>query len=757
MSGSPYTSSGGSSSSPYVSSGSGGGGSHGGFGFIKNLVSDIGNSARGLPEGVVQLAEHPVRTGENMGKATWQTWSPLFHGDLGKFGHQFYDHPLAPLLDIATVFTGGASLAAKAGVGLERAGLISEDASLAKLGKMPKTMELHPPKGEYGVSYTKSLPKNPIYNKASRSLMEHAANSPFVPNWFSASKAYEKAQAADWAGSGLAHKAQIAAAIKLGDVVNKAGHSDLATLESQLVNRSLESLHANAPEMPLAKVMANGEKAPKGFDFLKDGINPAKPLEATGFAKSGDQLIGHIQKLGEHLKTSSLRDAHISTNADGVQVVKLVHNAAARATFLDGARSLNLLTRMARYPTAVWKYALIGLSPRTVIDNSVGNWLMYTMRQGGAHGFQGFVDAVRYTKGEKAALRMVKETGQLPDKTHFLTKHFGGEMANTFGGSMQNQIGKMDEVSQSGLSKAYQHSLYPIVHKVADVPVRAASISAFLRGEPVVKDLMKQGHKFEDAADIAVSRNPALRDRAIAHARTVAGNYISLSKGEQTLRDFVPFYLWDKHIMMHVGSMVRDRPGVLAAGSPLGQEGAKVNQKLLGGGVPSWMVGSIPFPVSFPGEGGRTSVLNTTGLNPYSTVPDIAALAQAITTGHTEDKPADTILSTVNPLISNIIQQTMGTKATGAPVTQSYGGVLPSALVDIFNSLPPVDMARQVSGLNTPGPGAKSPLYRKDWHTLLSSRAGFPIQEVDLAHAKQLAKQIANGGKKPKKSGSPYR
>jgi hypothetical protein len=83
--------------------------SHGGggaLGFVKNLVKDVGDAARGTPEGLVQLATHPVRTAENVGKQTWQDWSPLFHGHVGQFAHQVYDHPLAPMLDIATAFTG---------------------------------------------------------------------------------------------------------------------------------------------------------------------------------------------------------------------------------------------------------------------------------------------------------------------------------------------------------------------------------------------------------------------------------------------------------------------------------------------------------------------------------------------------------------------------------------------------------------------------------------------------------------------------
>jgi hypothetical protein len=62
----------------------GGGGSHGVGGFVTNLAGDIRDAAVGVPTGLVHLVEHPVGSLEAMGKSTWQTWSPLYHGDVGK-------------------------------------------------------------------------------------------------------------------------------------------------------------------------------------------------------------------------------------------------------------------------------------------------------------------------------------------------------------------------------------------------------------------------------------------------------------------------------------------------------------------------------------------------------------------------------------------------------------------------------------------------------------------------------------------------
>ncbi|MDE2098578.1 MAG: hypothetical protein KGL39_15090 [Patescibacteria group bacterium] len=753
----------------YAAPGSSGhSGSGGVMGFISNLVNDTVDAGRGVIPGVEQLATHPIRAAENIGKSTWQTWSPLFHGDVSKFGHQFYDHPLAPLLDIATVFTGGASLAAKIGAKAADAGLISGDSALAKLGSMPTKVEITGERAgrTNAITRTKYLPSNPIYNAGARKLMQTADSSPFVPNWFSASKTYDRLEKADWARSGLALNAGMAAAMKAGEVFAKAGHNDWAYLERHLFSQNYMRLQDHAPTVPLKQIIDSGGKAPEGFNFVKANVDTSKPLFGTGHATSLNQFAGHLQALGKKFTTNDLKEASMTVGPDGLPAVKLAHQRALEATFQDGARSAHFLAKLYRYPTTIWKAVTLGLSPRIIASNGVGNWFMYAMRQGGAHAIKGFVDAVRYTRGDSTALKMLRETGRLPAQSHFLNHYFADELGNTFGssalgshtyldthgksvgdvgGSLGGKPVKNGNVLDQAVQKVYQHGFYKGVHRYADVPVRAAAISAYLRGDGLVQSLMKHGKSFEDAASSALKSNPELRTRAALHARTVAGNYATLSKTEQLTRDFMPFYLWNKHIAMHATNMLRDRPAVVAAGTGVGQQGAQATRKELGN-IPSWMIGDMPLGFNV---NGRTALFNSSGLNPYSTVPDLVGLAQALTVGHTSDQPGDLILGTVSPVIKGLVEHTMGQKATGAPVT-SHGGVIPSVLTDIFNSLRPVEIARDAAGM-TPPPGKNPRLFHSDINTALSSLVGFPIQEADLGRAHQLAAQIANGGKKPKK------
>src|SRR5512146_3549770 len=112
-----------------------GGGHHGVLGFAQNLGEDIGSAVLGIGPGLVKSVEHPIGAAKAIGKSYAQTYGPLTHGDLGEFLHNLCEHPLGPILDVATVVTLGGAGAAKAGGALAKAGVVSKTSRLAKLGE----------------------------------------------------------------------------------------------------------------------------------------------------------------------------------------------------------------------------------------------------------------------------------------------------------------------------------------------------------------------------------------------------------------------------------------------------------------------------------------------------------------------------------------------------------------------------------------------------------------------------------------------
>lgn len=98
-------------------------------GFIGHLGSDVVHTALGLPVGIAYMIEHPIAGVEAAAKATWNDWSPLFHGDVRLWLHNTYEHPLAPILDVASVMTGGAAIAARVTDTVAAVGIAGEAAA----------------------------------------------------------------------------------------------------------------------------------------------------------------------------------------------------------------------------------------------------------------------------------------------------------------------------------------------------------------------------------------------------------------------------------------------------------------------------------------------------------------------------------------------------------------------------------------------------------------------------------------------------
>ena len=156
--------------------------------FEGNLLKDIGETAIGLPTGLVNLATHPVASTKLMGKGIWADWSPLFEGDPARFAKNFYDHPLGPILDVATVLTAGAGGAAKAAKVLSEAGLAG-DSRIVKILAEPeldRPLFAGHPKGSRAVpEHYKTYNQNPII-RARQITTERAVNglASMLPDWF---------------------------------------------------------------------------------------------------------------------------------------------------------------------------------------------------------------------------------------------------------------------------------------------------------------------------------------------------------------------------------------------------------------------------------------------------------------------------------------------------------------------------------------------------------------------------------------------
>lgn len=116
-------------------------------GFLGNLARDAEEAVVGLPGGVADLGQgawdlyggtikrdrkqqaRGLETGGKIADSYAYTYGPLFERDFGEFGSRVYEHPLGPILDAASVATGGFGAASRVGL----------------LGKAARTVELRSP------------------------------------------------------------------------------------------------------------------------------------------------------------------------------------------------------------------------------------------------------------------------------------------------------------------------------------------------------------------------------------------------------------------------------------------------------------------------------------------------------------------------------------------------------------------------------------------------------------------------------------
>jgi hypothetical protein len=767
-------------------------------GLLGNLLADIRNAAVGLPEGVVQLAEHPIRGVENAGKATWQDWSPLFHGHVGEWAHNTYAHPLAPLLDVATVFTGGASLGARLGVRLADAGAIGADSSLAKLGAMsrPATRALHDPLASEDVAarpdmlkHLSTTPAVRLRQEATYTLGRHL--SAHLPDWFNShimgpGATYERAYSKFLTHRSAANSEVQARLMKAG-----ASHQDIAQALSKMTAEQAKSSPnwASAAHMQIAAELHAG-KALSEVDtrkviepillrynhenLVRHGIpHPdggsfsslkSKLPENYSYVASTAHVENHLkwdmttsfehkmENFGRNFTTSN--PIHAATDAHGVPL--MVPTKAAYKLGVEGANSVKFLKKLWRAPSTIWKKALIHYSPRTVIDNGIGNWTMLAMRQGGHHLLPGIVDTMRQLKGEAAAKHMLGAAGL---SGHWTSTHFLDELNSGFAHAAvtaPEDMGKIETAMQkTAVGRAASSGFIPLVHTVADQPVRRIALNSFMRSAPEVQALMKKGAGFDHAVTSALESTPSLQGRAAAHIRSIAGDYTGLTPTEQAIRSVVPFYTWSRHIGTHTMALAGEHPGRLAAMQQVSNQGVAATNKAFPGGLPSFLEGLVPLG---RGGGDRVSGIATQGLNPYASIPDITdALGGLVSKGRLS--AGATVGNQLNPLLAGLVEQLSGTKLGSTQAVATHGGVIPSILANTAEALPYAKLLTELGGggmgsTYTSKGKVNQHLYKGVPSEILSQLVGAPRKLVSQSAAARLAAAEQPKKKKLKKAPS---
>lgn len=286
-------------------------------------------------------------------------------------------------------------------------------------------------------------------------------------------------------------------------------------------------------------------------------------------------------------------------------------------------------------PLDVWRALTLNLRPAWMVNNLVGNNLMYFLRHPGGAG-EYLQTLLRTERGEDKVRQLWKWTIKHPTirrKYESLFNEIAPEIHSsglyatqtrvTNPGVYQSILDRSATVRAAkklGLAaKAVSSPLRAFGrgvtfferHIAEDAPREAAMLREL---KPLVGKFKKAGMSTEQALK---SLDPRDVELAVDRVNDALGDFNSLSATERrVVRRFIPFWSWYRVIVTVSGKFAARYPGRVLLLHAIAQQ-AKDEDKNL----PSWLKGEIQLG---PVKGGVQPVLTTAGINPYQTLPQVA-------------------------------------------------------------------------------------------------------------------------------------
>lgn len=431
-------------------------------------------------------------------------------------------------------------------------------------------------------------------------------------------------------------------------------------------------IHTHLAEQAAVEVPA-GTHLPKNWSYLRRAVGPTKSTGETipyteQTAGSFHQWVAKTlptdddaAKLGDQLTTLDAADAAMTT--DGTRL--MVPNTVVKQMTGEFHRSSAAAKWLIERPLDVWRAILLNWSPRWLTNNIVGNTFLAALHEGGIRFVKLWLAAVREHGGPATIDRLAHDKA-----THGLTagdfaELFPSQVTGTFKGQNmpfdRSPLGrKPSGILQEGLSpidRGYEQALRRAVGN--------SRIQKSPEARAVYRKMEKDTRNWRAASKQALKENPALAKKVEQEINARLGDFTSLSAAERNwIRRLIPFYGWYRAILgitLRLPVEAPLRTTILAHLAALQQE----EQDLLNPDIAQYDRGSVVVP------GG--GILKMSGLNPLSTVPQVAR--QAVTDP----------IGTANPMI----QATASTGRTFYEPT-SAADFLRALFGGVYGNLPPV-------------------------------------------------------------------
>lgn len=667
-----------------------------------HLVSDVITTAENTPAGLLKIATtNPLDTAKLIAQDYSTRYGKLFHGDFGGFAHDVASHPLGYLLDASTLGTGGGAILGHIAPALAKGGEVALrlDRTASEVSNVTRPLSSNVftrnvlEKPAYALQRT--LPgKLPVLGEASaakRTLansVESKTAEGFakVPEFERAVKAAQKqTDTIQNAMDLVTHDLRVAGhASKYTSTTNfdlKAGMK--SSPESKAVADQIKGeIQIGADKQIVAK--ADATPATVAFVRLHNAKESLNQIwEQNNKIKVGKSGKGYLDGLKPvDVQTDPIRnylDTHVAASS---KVAKLTAEQFVKK-YTEDPQVVRELTQMyeTRGPagslsnslnksTQLWKDVILLGRPAFLVNNYVGNQIMYHLKNGAAG---------------KSLQMAAKGDLNKPFDTFFHEHRQSLGLAEDL--KTESRYGRIRSKGY-GLQSAHEQVLRKGTMREAAMSIPAIKTEVrVLTGKGV-----SEGKALEQALNKTLkSPDGNMYRQTISKAiDDTMGNYRHFNSSEQLLRKAVPFYSWNRHALRTYSSILKDQPGTANVLANVAVEGKAENSKMFPG-VPDFMHTYVT---------GKLGTYDTQALNPLKGGSDTIKSLKELINAKSGQMPA--IASNLNPLIVGAGQALAGTNfTTGAPVNTT-GGLAGSVLEQTIGGLPQVKLAQLKFG-GTPG------------------------------------------------------
>ncbi len=369
-------------------------------------------------------------------------------------------------------------------------------------------------------------------------------------------------------------------------------------------------------------------------------------------------------------------------------------------------------------PTNVWRTMTLTYRPAWVVNNFVGQTLLYAMN----HSFKGGLKAYG-----QAMIEEIRRDNSLPDELRM-----DGLFANEAPAIKQafNRMARAEHKVRSGIQRFNtaasdsipRNATYKaIINKMSKTNEKAAELSKFIKENRGNTEKLP-GHLRE------------LHDSIIQEVLDELIDFGNLSDFERRyIRRFVPFYSWIKGITKATGHLAFEHPARALVLYHLSQQGQLESERRFGEGS-SILKGFVPFGKE---KDGLQAGVSTGGLNPWATTAQMSDLARGTFGLGSPDSPSDNAIFQTNFILQSAVQALAGVDPFSKK--QNPSGAAVEFLKGLGTSTPEYDL---IKGLISPqdGPRKLTPQRRSD---LIARYAGINITHKRPAVARSLAKKAA--------------